>query len=452
MNSAGLAEGDAPSTPEPPRDTRGRVLLVTLALSGLTILLAQVVLVAGRSLPFSDGLLLALVLPATFLGLVVLLARLEHRSLRDLGFRRGRAPLAALVFSVLLVLAFLVAEMYPGFLFGFGRLPPPTVLEFGYALFTAPFVALGQEALFRGYVFRRLSRVVPLTSAMVVSAAAFALQSTNFVTLGSLGTVTGTEYLFGTTVGNLVLGLVLSVLFYKTGWSLLAPVATRTGLLWMASLLPVVAASPNWQTSFGILLLGYGVLFGLVTVGLREPRLQAHAYLGESFGPRRLRFRERARNRRELRSGAIGVAALAVVFLATTQIAPVALGASPPLLAIASGSMVPTFHRGTMVVLAHASPGQIHVGTIIAFHVSCLPAPTVHRVYKVVTGGASPVFLTKGDANPSPDPCTVPYANVIGRVVANVPYLGLLVLDPILDVALVALIIVVAFLVPRRDR
>jgi signal peptidase I len=104
------------------------------------------------------------------------------------------------------------------------------------------------------------------------------------------------------------------------------------------------------------------------------------------------------------------------------------------------------------VVLEHATPGSIHVGTIIAFHVSCLPSPTVHRVVKILQNGSAPVYQTKGDANPSADPCPVPYADVVGRVVGIVPYVGLLILDPLFAGAAIVLIILGALLWPRRDR
>ncbi len=447
--------------PDPPAPSRPRLAAppsarAALASSFLVFAvafgIAQLQLFGSRGVSYDAGLVVYVAGEAALLGLVVVAARAEGRSLRDYGFV-VRGPVgSALLFSSLLVLAFLVVEIYPGFLFGFGRLPALSVVDFGFALLSAPIVALGQEGLFRGYLFRKLTRAVPLAPSMVLSAAFFAVVTTNFFSLPLLGEVAGGEYLFGTTVGNFVLGLILALQFYKTRWSLVGPVATRTGILWATTLLPVAANFTNWETAFAALVLAYGVLFALVAFGLKEPRLQAHHYVGETFGPRRLRFRERARNRREVRGGVVLLGLMGVALVGATQLAPAVLGASPPLLAIATGSMVPTFHRGTLVVLEHATPAQIHVGTIIAFHVSCLPAPTVHRVYRIVSGGASPVYLTKGDANPSPDPCTVPYADVIGRVVAIVPYLGLFVLDPLLDVGAVVLIIVAALLLPRKER
>jgi signal peptidase I len=452
MPHASTGAGPSPELGSSSRRTLRVALGAAIGVGIAALGIAQLQLLISRYVPLYPGLAVYTAAQAALVGLVVAVARLERRPLREYGFVLRGPVLPTLLFSTLLVLAYVVVEIYPGFLVGFGHVPALSVAAFGFTLVSAPVVALGQEAVFRGYIFRTLSRAVPLASAMAISAALFAAQTTNFLVLSSLGEVAGGEYLFGTTVANLVLGLILALQFYKTRWSLLGPVATRTGILWATGLVPVAANFANWETAFAALLLAYGVLFALVAGGLREPRLQAQRYLGEQIGARRLRFRERARSRREVRHGVVMVGAMAVVLVGATQVAPAALGASPPMLAIASGSMVPTLERGTLVVLERAPPSAIRVGTIVAFHVSCLPAPTVHRVTRILQNGSSPVYQTKGDANPAPDPCPVPYGDVIGKVVAIVPFLGLLVLDPLFAGAAIVLILLAALLWPRRDR
>ena len=433
------------------RRETGRTAAIAIGLFfAATVAVAEAGVLLSGLVTVYVSLIVYLGVQGSILGLVVLAVRLEHRRLREYGFVVSGAVVTSLLFSMVLVVTFLLVEIYPGFLVGFGRVPAPGVLGFGFLLFSAPLVAVSQEAAFRGYIFRKLTRVVPLTWAMGVSAALFAAQTTNFAVLPYLGVVAGGEYLFGTTIANLVLGLLLALYFYKARWSLLGPVVTRTGILWATTLLPVAANFANWETGFAALLLGYGVLFAVIAFGLREPRLQAQHYLGERIGPRRLRFRERAQNRRQVRDAVLAVGVIAIVGVGATQVGPLVLGTSSPLLAIATGSMVPTLNRGDLVIVEHASPSTIEAGTIIAFHVSCLPAPTVHRVFRIVQNGSFPVYQTKGDANPTPDPCLVPFQDVIGRVVATVPYAGFFVLDPLLDVAVVALIVVVALLVPTE--
>ena len=102
---------------------------------------------------------------------------------------------------------------------------------------------------------------------------------------------------------------------------------------------------------------------------------------------------------------------------------------------------MPTLNRGDLVVVEHIAPAAITVGTILVFDARCLPAPTVHRVIRIVSTGPNWVYQTKGDANPTQDPCTVSYSQVLGSVVAHVPYLGFLILDPLFAGAVVVVLI-----------
>lgn len=419
---------------------------------GALFALAQAATLLSRATTADGAVVLYLGSAAATLAVVLLAVRLERRSLRDYGFVLRGSVATTLVVSTVLVVIFVVVEVYPGFLIGFGRLPEPTALAFGFLLFSAPLVALGQEAAFRGYIFRKLTRLVPLSWAMGASSALFALMTTNLTTVASLGEVSAGEYLFGTTIANAVLGLVLALYYYKLRWGLLGPVTARTGLIWASTLLPVAANYANWEAAFAALFFAYGVLFVFVALALREPRIQARHYLGQPIGPRRLRYRARVQNRRQVRDGILAVGMIALVGVGSTQVVPVVLGTPSPFLAIASGSMVPTLHRGDLVVIERVDPSTITVGTIIAFHVSCLPAPTVHRVYRILYTGGAEYFETKGDHNPAPDPCHASAADVIGKVVASVPYAGFFVLDPLLTAGLVACIVAVGLLVRPKPR
>lgn len=394
----------------------------------------------------------AVLVPGFLLVLILLASRGERRPLRDFGFCVRGSWTATVLFTSLLVLLYLALRLDPGFIFGFGRTFPPSPLLFGYFLLSAPCVALAEVGLFVGYAFRTFARELPLSTAVVLAAALFAGYNTDASALVSLGGTTLVQYFFATTVASFAMGMVLAVYYYKMQWSLVGPVALASAILASSSLLPVGVRFPSWEVSFAASLTAYAVLLVVVGLGLQEPRLQALRYLGTRIGPRRHRFRNRARDRAALRETIVSAAVVGVVVLSVTYVLPAALGTSTsPFLAIATGSMVPTFHRGTFVVIQHAAPTAIHVGTIIAFSVSCLPSPTVHRVIRIVSTGPNWVYQTKGDANRVQDPCTVPYSHVLGVVVLNVPYLGFLILDPLFAAALVALIIITAIAL-RGDR
>jgi signal peptidase I len=258
-----------------------------------------------------------------------------------------------------------------------------------------------------------------------------------------LGPTIGVQYVFSTSAADFLLGIVLALYYYKSQWSLLGPITFLSGVLAVVSLLPLGAAFPSWEVDFASVLIAEAVLLIVVGLGLREPRLQALRYLRERIGPRRFRFRNRARELQGSRGLLVSCAVVGVVAISVGYGLPSVLGTPQPLLAIATGSMAPTLERGTLVVIEHVAPSVITVGSIIAFSVGCLPSPTVHRVIKIVSSGPNWIYQTKGDANAVQDPCTVPYSDVHGAVILTVPYVGYLILDPLFTGAVVVLVLII---------
>lgn len=405
--------------------------------------LNQLANLLGPSLAGDASYAVLVIVPAVLLAILFGLIRWEGRPLRQFGFCLRGPPAMTLVFASLLAFLFVALRIDPGFVLGFGRYPPYPAPVFGFFLLEIPFVALAQVCVFFGYALRAFAQSLSLRTSLLLAALLFAASSTDFPAFRILGTVGSGEYVFTTTAVAFILGMLLGLYFYKSQWSLLGPYVLTAALLLSASLLPVGVQFPDWGTNFATYMVAYAVLLLAVGVGLKEPRLQALRYLKTRIGPRRLRFRQRARDRASLGNTVAGVAVVAVVGFSVVYGLPHALGVPTPFLAIATGSMVPTFHRGEFVVIEHVAPGEIHVGTIIAFDASCLPHPTVHRVIKIVSTGPDWVYQTKGDANPVEDPCTVPYSDVLGAAVFYVPYLGFLILDPLLTASVIALILVV---------
>jgi signal peptidase len=125
-----------------------------------------------------------------------------------------------------------------------------------------------------------------------------------------------------------------------------------------------------------------------------------------------------------------------------------ALDTDYPLLAVASGSMVPTLNVGDLIVVQgisnfstiYAHPGN---GTIIVFH-TYLPGDDhpmllevasdeliVHRVINETEKDGVYYFSTKGDHNGGPDTWDpiyggpgVPDYYVVGKVIGDVPWIG----------------------------
>jgi len=104
-----------------------------------------------------------------------------------------------------------------------------------------------------------------------------------------------------------------------------------------------------------------------------------------------------------------------------------------PLMAVPSESMVPTLNVGDLVLVTGVDVTSIKEGEIIVFNVPApydkyTPSPIIHRVVEVKVEDSHMYFRTKGDNTISNDPWLVPAENVIGKMAAKVPYLGLAVL------------------------
>lgn len=92
-------------------------------------------------------------------------------------------------------------------------------------------------------------------------------------------------------------------------------------------------------------------------------------------------------------------------------------------MAVLSGSMEPTIHTGSVIVVKPVS--NYKIGDIITFGPNTkTEIPTTHRIVdlKIVSGEA--VYQTKGDANNSADVKEVSIKEVIGKVYFSIPYLG----------------------------
>jgi signal peptidase len=78
---------------------------------------------------------------------------------------------------------------------------------------------------------------------------------------------------------------------------------------------------------------------------------------------------------------------------------------------VRSGSMSPAIPVGSLVVATRASAGDLRPGDVIVFRRPDQPGMmVVHRIAAVEQSPSGPAFVTKGDANGSPDGWQVPAA------------------------------------------
>lgn len=132
----------------------------------------------------------------------------------------------------------------------------------------------------------------------------------------------------------------------------------------------------------------------------------------------------RSGHRRARREGEGSLAGWVITTIIAVAIIWFAVGLFPvqPTTVI-SGSMRPTLEVGDVVIVVKAPTDTVRPGDIIQFR-EAEGVTTVHRVVEVQEVEGNTVFVTKGDANSAPDPEPVLAANVVGKVIFNVPKIG----------------------------
>lgn len=96
------------------------------------------------------------------------------------------------------------------------------------------------------------------------------------------------------------------------------------------------------------------------------------------------------------------------------------------ILSVLSGSMEPTIHTGSIVVVKPAT--SYRIGDIITFASDRRDkTSTTHRIYDIRLQTGKPIYITKGDANNAPDVKEVSQSDLMGKVLFSVPWAGYLI-------------------------
>lgn len=126
----------------------------------------------------------------------------------------------------------------------------------------------------------------------------------------------------------------------------------------------------------------------------------------------------------------------------------VALQTDSPLMVVSSGSMIPVLNVGDIIIVRGVNPDTVTVGTIIIFHSPYeYDLPIVHLVIAVLNDNGQRFFETKGDNNQVQDGWRVPVLNLIGVLVAKVPYIGLISLELRGPLGVTVIVLLVALII-----
>lgn len=124
-----------------------------------------------------------------------------------------------------------------------------------------------------------------------------------------------------------------------------------------------------------------------------------------------------------LRGALIGLSVMVLAVAAAAVVVPRVIGAVP--LTVLTGSMVPTFSPGDLIITKAVDVDDLDVGDIITFQPeSDNPALITHRIVGLSFGsGGLAAVTTQGDANNAADVPIVP-GQVMGRYLYRMPALG----------------------------
>ena len=92
-------------------------------------------------------------------------------------------------------------------------------------------------------------------------------------------------------------------------------------------------------------------------------------------------------------------------------------------LTVESGSMEPAIKMGSIVVIKPSESYKI--GDTITFgEMTKTKSPITHRIFDIKMENGQEIYITKGDANSTPDKKEIKKADVIGKVLFDISYLG----------------------------
>lgn len=92
------------------------------------------------------------------------------------------------------------------------------------------------------------------------------------------------------------------------------------------------------------------------------------------------------------------------------------------MLTVDSGSMEPNFPEDSLIFVKMVDPSELQADDVITFTVDEKGTLVTHRIFAVLQDERS--FITRGDANNTNDPNTVPFGNVVGKAELCLPNIG----------------------------
>ena len=222
------------------------------------------------------------VIYAASLVILVLFVKLGKSTFKEHGFKEPTRVGKNILLSVSFALIYIVIMLLPGFLFGFTSRSFPGFFSIVLNISRAILIAVTTEFIFRGYIFRNLTRNHGFFISLYASSIMFSLHTyespisiMTLLTMGANEIIT--DVLFQQVASVFTAGLFLGFMFYKMDWSLLGPIIFRIGTLLSFYFMPLVAKSPWWMgLTFEVI--AYVCLIVTVDSVIKEPIYRRRRY------------------------------------------------------------------------------------------------------------------------------------------------------------------------------
>lgn len=114
---------------------------------------------------------------------------------------------------------------------------------------------------------------------------------------------------------------------------------------------------------------------------------------------------------------------------------------------VQSGSMEPAIHVGSMIV---SKPQKEYLkNDIITFYLpeNNSKETVTHRIHDIKTENGESIYVTKGDANNTPDTGVIKKSNILGKLLFSIPFIGYIIAYSRTQTGLVILIIIPSTLI-----
>jgi len=257
------------------------IIATSLILFFIALALEQVYdfIILNVSIPTWSYMALYLLIPCISLVAFSLFTKLTKSSFRKQGYKKpaGINTTRCILLSLFFLIVYISIYLTQGF---FGTLGPLKIPSSPYSLLNSLAISIAygffSESVFRGYIFRNLTRYYGLFPSLYVSSILFSLYP---ISIADIATITADPFIFIFTsiIPPIASGLFLAFFFYKIRWSLLGPLIFRMGFLLFFELTPIGVSSP-WWIALTFEMLAFAVLILLADAIIQEPQYRRRKY------------------------------------------------------------------------------------------------------------------------------------------------------------------------------